>query len=482
MKKTLKIFWLVCLVLLACALVFTACSKGDEPSDENDSDDDSGDDSTDDMNDETELHVHETTEWKVITQATPYAPGRGVWICTECGAEVSTETFMLDPENQYYIDNCGYYSGYYNGHDVIIGANGNIVYSCKDYEELLLYANGYFLSEKDGIQYLKKANGTIVCSTESLGITGFGLDDNYVDYISFLADGYVFAYKVNETYYGVTYEIGILGTDGKWIVPLSDENPILNSGMPCSVSAFHKDLRYLEEGVLLLKVQLSDYYYNYVIYNISDNEVYRLNANYRSSNLNYMITTAKFENEVFCGIRGDNMYEIHSDGTVNIKNLFPDDALNFGTYGFYVDDNGDYTVLSNNGREMELRKNGLLIKVFDTVNITNAVYVGDMWLIFIKNQAGNFYYTYLKPDGEFLFEPIDSDASYICTQEGIGISYYETDIVQGYTKIVVDRNGNTLYTSKKGTTEIFVRNGVVHEIEEGVFGTIYFEEFTHLAK
>ena len=48
MKKTMKIFWLVCLVLLACTLVLTSCEKEDDWNDKNDSydDEENGDEHT----------------------------------------------------------------------------------------------------------------------------------------------------------------------------------------------------------------------------------------------------------------------------------------------------------------------------------------------------------------------------------------------------------------------------------------------------
>lgn len=53
----------------------------------------------------------------------------------------------------------------------------------------------------------------------------------------FLSDGYVLAYKTNESYAGVNYEIGVLDTNGQWVVPLAGSNPLLSSGMECSQKA-----------------------------------------------------------------------------------------------------------------------------------------------------------------------------------------------------------------------------------------------------
>ena len=72
--------------------------------------------------------------------------------------------------------------------DAIIDAYGETVYTLPENEECLLYADGYFLSKAGDMQYLKKYDGTVVCSTETLGVTGFGLVNGSSADKKFLSD------------------------------------------------------------------------------------------------------------------------------------------------------------------------------------------------------------------------------------------------------------------------------------------------------
>ncbi|MGM9637918.1 MAG: hypothetical protein ACI3YK_08065 [Eubacteriales bacterium] len=430
---------------------------------------------------------HTAGDWQTVTPATPEAPGKEVLLCSVCGAEMDSREILMDLEGFYHADSAGYYRGFVSigmkTDYVIFNTNKEVVYTFATDENPEVYGGGYFLSKQGDTEYLKKADGTVICSTESLGISGFGLNGNYTANVSFLTDGYVLAYKVNETYAGVTYEIGILGVDGKWIVPLSADHPILSSGMNCSASAFQEKLRYMGEGILLVPVQINGYSYDYVLYSIGDNEVCRFTVDSYARNLDYIMTVTTFEDGVIYRTYGSTMYEIHKDGKVKLTDLFPDGTYNFGIFGYHVDKDGSYIVLSGNGWNMELRRNGTLIKSFEDVNITNAVYVGDVWLIYIVNSEGTRYYTYLKPDGEFLFEPIKTEASYICTEEGIGISYDDDKVGQADgMKIVIDREGKVLYQSEQLTTDLSIKNGIICETDESAFGSASFEKYTLLTQ
>ena len=73
MKKTLKIFWLVCLVLLACTLVLTGCDEEEKPNDTND-----------DVIDDGGEHVHAFGDWTVTKEATCTVDGTKERVCS-CG-------------------------------------------------------------------------------------------------------------------------------------------------------------------------------------------------------------------------------------------------------------------------------------------------------------------------------------------------------------------------------------------------------------
>lgn len=91
MKKTMKLALLVCLALLACALMFTACDSGNEtqmPSNTTDgstTEDSTTDGATDGTTEpETETHVHSFGEWSTTKEATCTEKGEQERVCS-CG-------------------------------------------------------------------------------------------------------------------------------------------------------------------------------------------------------------------------------------------------------------------------------------------------------------------------------------------------------------------------------------------------------------
>ena len=73
MKKTLKSFLVICLVLLACAVMLTGCDEENEPQVPDDTINDTT--NNDDKTDKPEQHIHAFGEWTVTKEAT----------CTEKG-------------------------------------------------------------------------------------------------------------------------------------------------------------------------------------------------------------------------------------------------------------------------------------------------------------------------------------------------------------------------------------------------------------
>ncbi len=99
MRKTMKLALLVCLALLACALMFTACDSGNEtqtPSNTTDgstTEDSTTDGATDGTTElETEAHVHSFGEWTTVKEATCTEKGEQERVCA-CGEK---ETQSVD--------------------------------------------------------------------------------------------------------------------------------------------------------------------------------------------------------------------------------------------------------------------------------------------------------------------------------------------------------------------------------------------------
>ncbi|MBQ8383106.1 MAG: hypothetical protein IJX47_07885 [Clostridia bacterium] len=352
---------------------------------------------------------------------------------------------------------------------MILDSYGDVAYATADGEEIEIYGNGYFISKLNGVQYLKKADGAVVCSTESLGITGFGLAENYEDYTQLLCDGYVFAYKVVKAYTGTTYEIGILGTDGKWIAPLSAENPIITSGAKYSTDIFNKhSYEYAGEGILFVNANISDYSYDYLLYNIENNEVYRLVPNTYASNLDYMVTVASFRNGVSYGTYGSKLYAIRSDGSVTVYSDIAKSGLEI-----LSDDEGNFYTIYNN----QIYCNGEFN--FDPgCTIYDASCAEGDWLILLKNPDGDCFYTYMTVDGEFRFDPISTTASYICDINGVGVGDSSNNVQSNGTKLVIDTDGTVLYTGTNPSAYIYVNKGVVCEQVKGAFSST--ETYTFL--
>ena len=101
MKKTIKFALLVCLTLLVCALMFTACDSGNEPqtpsitTDESTTEDSTTDGETDGTTEpETEAHVHSFGEWTTVKESTCTAKGEQERTCS-CGEKEKQNIDMV---------------------------------------------------------------------------------------------------------------------------------------------------------------------------------------------------------------------------------------------------------------------------------------------------------------------------------------------------------------------------------------------------
>ncbi len=408
----------------------------------------------------------------------------------ESGGE-ETPVQEQDAKYLYFSDDAGYaYMWYTNGTFsgyAIMDTTGKAVYLFEEDEKCCVYANGYFISKADDVYYLKTVDGEVVTSSKELGVDGFGLCSNRTSYKKFLADGYVFAYKINEAYNGTTYEVGILGTDGNWIVPISKNHALIAGGMECGEEEFQEELVYANEGCLLASVDdVPGYSYDTAVYNIASNEMIYYSTAESVGNMDYMLTQIEFnEDGISRRLYGERMYEYHIDGTFNTYIITPDEINgSWGNHGFYVDENGETYTLGGDGWGLVLYTPDEIICDYQddkNVDAVDAAYCGDgRWLMTIKSEAGGYYYTIIDYTGEFVFEPVKTAAQFVMLENGVGVA---TDNDYGSQdtgrKIIIDLDGEVLFESEATNTEISIQNGVVREAEEGVFGTNW-ENFTLL--
>lgn len=370
-------------------------------------------------------------------------------------------------EGTYNADELGYFSGYQtyglSSNDVIIDRNMDVVYASAEGEDILIYANGYFLSRVGETVYLKQVDGAVVFSTESLGVSGFGLLENTEKDRQFLADGYVLAYQIQESITGVSYAVGFLDVTGQWILPLSASCGILAPGVELSSRDFEENLIYAGGGNLI--VQDRDQEYHYYLYSILTDQASTLQPDGKASQLDYMITNASFSGGVSYDTYSGTMYEIHPDGTVRVYSTFPSDMSLSERHGSIVGEDGIVISLVEeiHGTPMVVDSTGAVLCELTNIHIVDCVQLDDGWMITADNSEGSVYYTAVGLDGSFLFEPVKTDAVFICLDDGRELMCSD-DVGQPHgQKIVIDRNGQVLFTSQFEDTDIFVSNRVVLE-------------------
>ena len=66
-------------------------------------------------------------------------------------------------------------------------------------------------------------------------------------------------YERTDAFDGAKYKIGIMNTKGEWIVPLSEDNPILQINKYVDVNFFEYSLVYHGEGIIGFEYDHYDY-------------------------------------------------------------------------------------------------------------------------------------------------------------------------------------------------------------------------------
>jgi len=275
-------------------------------------------------------------------------------------------------------------------------------------------------------------------------------------------DGYVIVVQMIESYDGVTYKLGILGTDGKWVVPLSQNNPILKALKDEAELSYFKKMYYMGEGII--RFETEDYFY---FYNIKKNTATKIQSEIDDYDIRSILQCA---DEFVDGVSvasygwGGNLAKITSDGKITTIpwNFHEDYHEGFGSY--YYDKKNDrvirmgYTYYQDGFSIFDSKGNIIkTLKNIEPVEVNGFNEDGIAQLI-IENKEGTQYYTMIDTAGNLLFEPIKTGGNAIYDAEsGLVI---DPDYNSLYT--LVDQKGNILYQQVNGG-DFGYKNGIVYD-------------------
>lgn len=411
----------------------------------------------------------------VIIEKEPHCPGETeiktdgymYSYCSVCGVEISKSEAPRHYESEFKVDKAGYYNSEATiageTYTVIKNNKNAVIYKFENGEDLVAYANGYFVSEKDNITYLKTVDGKEITNTVSLGITGFGKND----IANYLEDGYLLAYNLEESFSGTVYKVGILKTDGTWLVPLSSDNPMLTCGVEVSANWLENDIAYAGDGNAIFRVNYKICKYYYLVYNFKNNKLITYTSDSISNwDMQVVVKNINYKNGVHRWFNNGNIYDFKDDGTIAHAVIFPE-----GVYS-YSDNNNQYFVSNNgtiffmakkDGNIVLMNNKGTVIKDFKAAygaNITDAYHCGDgKWTLLMKNNEGTYYYSATDITGNFKFDPIKCED--IRNVRILTDSIYD----MGYgNSIVIDfETGKVLVKSTSHYSDFECNNGIFYD-------------------
>lgn len=369
--------------------------------------------------------------------------------CTVCGEKSSSykeryidekaARYCADEENGYSIldSNCVDYYGYKT-------------FTLEDGEKNVSYIyNGVIITQKESFYRLRDAsNGKIIFTTENTPDTYLIIP--YYNESHFFKDGYFFVYTKNESYNGVMYKLGFLNYRGEWVVPLSENHPILGIiKSNATAEYFEKSLIYCGESILRFEVD-GEYY----LYNILENTVNKVapNADFTSSNIDSLMHSDwNFSDGYTTGsIMYGGYYKLYTNGTLERIPVDFNEALDEKEGSLYYDNENNrfiavgYTYNEDGFSIFDSK--GAIIKKIDNVNISsfNGFRKDGYGQIVFENKEGTKYYTVMNTRGDFLFEPISLDVTEVYDLNGNSIDCVESYSVRQGTYAVVDNSGNLL--------------------------------------
>ncbi len=271
-------------------------------------------------------------------------------------------------------------------------------------------------------------------------------------------DRYVIVAHKTEAYDGVTYKLGVLGADGKWVVPLSENNPILKAMKDYASLDSFKDMYYMGEGIIRFE-NADDYYF----YNITKNTATKIQSEIDDYDIRSILQCA---DEFIDGVTietygwGGGFAKITSDGKITRMecNFHEDFHERIGS--FYYDKKNDRIIRMGYTYHQDgfslFDSKGKIIKTLKNVDLVSANGFNDEGIaqLLIQNKEGTKYYTLIDTSGNFLFDPIKTGGAVIDAESNL--------IIGSGLHMVVDRNGNILYQQEK-YGDLSYKNGVVYD-------------------
>lgn len=296
-------------------------------------------------------------------------------------------------------------------------------------------------------------------------------------------DGYIMIMKANESFSGVTYEVGFMNPKGEWIQELTTDNALLQYlSSDVNMKYLEQEIVYMGEGIL--GMLCSDNQYRY--YDINTNSCVLVSDDV---GVTFYTLLDSLEYNVFFedGISkpvymSHNYYLFYSSGKIEQFNvLWPNGYPRADMCGnpyfdratktaYFLYDYEDSIIIADH--------NGNIIKMHENVNLAQHSYLtsnhsgcsgftSDGYArIILENTEGTKYYTLLNTKGEFVFEPVrlNDNIDRVFGLDGYNI---EVNSISSYGYfVVIDQSGKVCYESDY-VNDFSVKNGVAYFADDG---------------
>jgi len=291
----------------------------------------------------------------------------------------------------------------------IVSTDGTVVLSLADYiRPFTPIYHGFFLAYTPQGTSLVNIKGDTILSLTSWNEDFFHWDENNP-----LADGLILAIRVTESYSGVTYEFGTLNTAGEWIEPISTRHPMLECGLEFDLQTpVEEQIAYAGEGIFLFKLGHKAYNETELLYGMYD--AYSNKAYPCQSNMISLTMGLQFKNDRAILFYNPSSFAPRLE--VLTRNGFMDTPVELPREmaDFKIDSrtaiNEDYffTLTYNDYTCTLWNRDGKMIKNFEGLSIwPYDTFVDGLTPAIIRNDLGTLYFTLLRTDGSFLFEPVN---------------------------------------------------------------------------
>lgn len=393
-------------------------------------------------------------------------------------AETTQETL----EGIYKGDQLGFYTGWYKDinnvtRDVLFDQKslnrdeqGKIQphFSCEEGEDILLYSNGFmFIKGTDGSVRLCNTEGEVIFSDASLGVTGFAMLDDHSQNRSFLADGYIAAYRMTQGLMGTGYELGILNTQGEWVVPLSAQHPLLTCGADVSSRLFEK-MYYMKEGVI--GIQDYDAEFRVQLYSIQANAMLTLSLTNSEKDVLQALKRSTIETLYYDEFENGEIYirtgllhfTIHNTGEITWCRWYEKDWFKKTPDPFVTirhTENCFATLIYCDKQVQIVHSDGTIIPV-GPFRVEECTPIAGGWMLTAYNAEKTYYYLALDTAGNFLFEPVQTDAEVIILPDGREL---ECEGDKHGNKSIINWDGSVVYHVSNPKAELTLKNGVANE-------------------